>query len=101
MRGAAGSRPRSARSPPSRRRRAGRTLGGGWEDWLARVSAGYPRPAMGAVWSDERRFQRWLDVELAVMAAWVELGVLPAEALDAVRERAVVDAARIGEIERR
>src|SRR5689334_13809701 len=56
---------------------------------------------MGAVWSDERRFQRWLDVEIAVMAAWAELGVVPDEAVHAVRSRAAVDVARIGEIERR
>src|SRR5881392_2262989 len=56
---------------------------------------------MGAVWSDERRFTRWLDVEIAAMAAWAEMGVVPSEAVDAVRERARVDGARIGEIEER
>jgi adenylosuccinate lyase len=56
---------------------------------------------MGAVWSDERRFQRWLDVEIAVMAAWAEVGVVPTEAVDAVRERGRVDVARIQEIESR
>ncbi|HEY6697873.1 MAG TPA: adenylosuccinate lyase [Acidimicrobiales bacterium] len=61
----------------------------------------YTRPAMGAVWSDERRFQRWLDVEVAAMAAWAELGVVPHEAVAAVRERAVIDVPRILEIERR
>jgi adenylosuccinate lyase len=63
--------------------------------------ARYTRPAMGAVWSDERRFTRWLDVEIAAMAAWAELSVVPAEAVAAVRERARVDVARIGEIEER
>jgi adenylosuccinate lyase len=63
--------------------------------------ARYTRPAMGAVWSDERRFTRWLDVEIAAMAAWAELGVVPADAVDAVRERARVDVGRIGEIEAR
>ena len=61
----------------------------------------YTRPAMGAVWSDERRFQRWLDVEIAAMAAWAELGVVPAAAVDAVRARAVVDVDRIAAIEDR
>jgi adenylosuccinate lyase len=56
---------------------------------------------MGAVWSDERRFTRWLDVEVAAVAAWAELGVVPAEAVDAVRSAAAVDVVRIGEIERR
>jgi adenylosuccinate lyase len=61
----------------------------------------YTRPAIGAVWSDERRFQRWLDVEIAAMAAWAELGVVPVEAVDAVRTHARIDVERIGEIERR
>jgi adenylosuccinate lyase len=63
--------------------------------------ARYTRPAMGAVWSDERRFTRWLDVEIAAMAGWAELGVVPAAAVAAVRERARIDVARIGQIEER
>ncbi len=61
----------------------------------------YTRPAMGAVWSDERRFQRWLDVEIAAMAAWAELDVLPAAAVEAVRRDARVDVGRILQIEQR
>ena len=61
----------------------------------------YTRPAIGAVWSDERKFQRWLDVEIAAMAAWSDLGALPAAAVEAVRASARVDVARIGEIEDR
>src|SRR6476646_6747766 len=56
---------------------------------------------MGAVWSDERRFTRWPPYHKKKMAAWAELGVVPAEAVVAVRERARVDVARIGEIEDR
>ena len=56
---------------------------------------------MGAVWSDERRFERWLDVEIAAMAAWAALGVVPQAAVDAVRTRAKVDVLRISDIERR
>ena len=63
--------------------------------------ARYTRSAIGAVWSDERRFERWLDVELAAMEAWVELGAVPAAAVAAVRARAGVDVARILEIEER
>jgi adenylosuccinate lyase len=61
----------------------------------------YTRPEMGAVWSDERRFRRWLDVEIAAMEAWAELGVVPAAAVESVRARATVDVERILEIERR
>jgi adenylosuccinate lyase len=56
---------------------------------------------MGAVWSDERRFQRWLDVEIAAMEAWVDAGVIPPDALAAVVAGARVDVDRILEIERR
>ena len=56
---------------------------------------------MGAVWSDERRFQRWLDVEIAAMEAWVDAGIVPPEALAEVVAHARVDVDRILEIERR
>jgi adenylosuccinate lyase len=56
---------------------------------------------MGAVWSDERKFQRWLDVEIAAMAAWAELEVVPDVAVEAVQANARVDVARILEIEER
>jgi adenylosuccinate lyase len=61
----------------------------------------YTRPDMGAVWSDERKFQRWLDVEIAAMEAWADAGVVPAEAVEAVRANARIDVDRILEIERR
>ncbi|HZA22277.1 MAG TPA: adenylosuccinate lyase, partial [Dehalococcoidia bacterium] len=37
----------------------------------------YSRPAMKRVWSDENKYQKWLDVELAVAEAWTEEGVIP------------------------
>ncbi|MEN8182746.1 MAG: adenylosuccinate lyase [Myxococcota bacterium] len=60
----------------------------------------YTRPEMQAVWSDEARYQRWLDVELAVCEVLAERGVVPAEALRTIRSRARFDVARIEEIER-
>jgi adenylosuccinate lyase len=63
--------------------------------------ARYTRPGMGAVWSDERKQASWLAVELAALDAWVELGVVPAEAVAAIRARAHVDVARAREIEER
>src|SRR4030065_1040056 len=60
----------------------------------------YTRPAMGAVWSDENRYRKWLDVELAVCAAWAELGRIPAESLQKIKEKAAFSAPRIEEIER-
>jgi adenylosuccinate lyase len=48
----------------------------------------YTRPEIGAVWSDERRMQGWLEVELATIEALAEAGAVPAEAAAACRERA-------------
>ncbi len=59
----------------------------------------YSRPSMRAIWSDEGRFQRWLDVELAVCDVLAERGLVPAEAVRTIRERAGFDVARIAEIE--
>ena len=42
--------------------------------------ARYSRPAMAQVWSDERKLEAWLEVELAALDAWAELGVVPADA---------------------
>jgi adenylosuccinate lyase len=54
---------------------------------------------MGRVWSDENRFQKWLEVELAAMTTLAEAGVVPRDAAATVRERARVNVARIHEIE--
>jgi len=48
----------------------------------------YTREAMGAVWTDERRMQGWLEVELAATEAWAAAGRVPQEAAAACRERA-------------
>jgi adenylosuccinate lyase len=60
----------------------------------------YTRPEMGAVWSDENRFRKWLDVELAVCEAWAELGRIPAKSLQKIKEKAAFSVSRIEEIER-
>ncbi len=44
---------------------------------------------MARVWSDERKLAAWLDVELAAVDAWAELGVVPREAAEAIRAGAV------------
>ena len=61
----------------------------------------YTRQEMGAVWTQEARFRAWLLVELAVWEAWCELGMIPAEAMRVIREKADFDLARILEIEKR
>jgi adenylosuccinate lyase len=56
---------------------------------------------MAKVWSDERKLEAWLDVELAALDAWAELGVVPPDAARAVRERAHAPAPeRVAELER-
>jgi adenylosuccinate lyase len=43
---------------------------------------------MARVWSDERKLETWLELELAALDAWAELGVVPADEARTVRERA-------------
>ena len=57
----------------------------------------YSRPRMKRVWSDENKFDRWLDVELAVCEAWTDEGVIPAEDMAKLRG-ARYDSARLYEI---
>ena len=54
------------------------------------VIARYSRPAMSAIWSEEAKLARWLDVELAALEGWVETGAIPREAAAAIRAGAVV-----------
>jgi adenylosuccinate lyase len=59
----------------------------------------YTRSKMGRIWEPENRFRRWLDVELAVVAAMAELGQIPAEAAEEIAARAAFDVSRINAIE--
>jgi adenylosuccinate lyase len=62
----------------------------------------YSRPAMAQVWSDESRLGRWLEVELAALDAWAELGVVPAaDAAEARRGARPPSPARVAELEAR
>jgi adenylosuccinate lyase len=49
----------------------------------------YSRPEMSRIWSDEGRLARWLDVELAALDGWVEVGEVPAEDVAAIRSRSL------------
>src|SRR5579864_1777307 len=60
----------------------------------------YTRPEMGRIFSDENRFEGWLEVELAAAEALAETGEVPMEAARALRRHAGFDVARIHEIER-
>ena len=60
----------------------------------------YARPEMTALWEAESRFSIWLEIETHALDGMVKLGIVPAEAAKAVRERGGFDVARIDEIER-
>jgi len=60
----------------------------------------YTRPEMGAIWTDQNRFQKWLDVEIAVCEVWNELGEIPSDALERIMQKAAFSVPRIDEIER-
>jgi adenylosuccinate lyase len=60
----------------------------------------YTLPEMGAVWTERARFEQMLRVELAVSRAQAARGVVPADALAVIEERASVDPDRIAEIEK-
>ncbi len=57
----------------------------------------YSRPEMAAVWTDQAKYQRWLDVEVAACEAWAELGQIPAEAAAKIRRDASFDVDKINE----
>jgi len=59
----------------------------------------YTNPEMGAIWSEQRRYETWLEVELAAIDAMAEAGIVPADAARDLRAKAGVDVDRIEEIE--
>src|SRR6187399_313806 len=59
----------------------------------------YTNPEMGAIWSDQRRYETWLDVELAAADAMADAGIIPKADAAAMRANAAFDITRIEEIE--
>lgn len=59
----------------------------------------YTRPEMGAIWTDENRYNAWLEVEILACEAWAELGVIPKEDVAKLRANASFSVDRILEIE--
>ena len=59
----------------------------------------YTRPAMGQLWSEQSKFQTFLDVEIAVCEVQAELGKIPKDALAEIKEKAKFDIPRMHEIE--
>src|SRR5919108_5084739 len=54
---------------------------------------------MGRLWSDDARYERWLEVELAALEAWEAVGNVPSGTAAACRATARTDAARIAELD--
>ena len=59
----------------------------------------YTRPEMAALWTDKKKYECWLEVELAADEAWSKLGHIPAEDVEKLRKNAKFDLDRIAEIE--
>ena len=59
----------------------------------------YTLPEMGTVWTEQAKFQSWLDVEIAACEANLQLGKIPESAMKEIREKAKFDPKRILEIE--
>src|SRR5206468_5863255 len=57
----------------------------------------YSRPEMAAVWHDQNKYQRWLDVEIAACEAWAEIGQIPLAAAAKIRREAAFDLDKINE----
>jgi adenylosuccinate lyase len=59
----------------------------------------YSRAEMEKVWSEEQKYEIWLEIELAILKARAELGEIPIEAAEKIEQEAEVDLKRIKEIE--
>lgn len=60
----------------------------------------YTRPEMARIWTEQRKFETWLQIELVVCEVLSELGEIPKEALNEIREKARFDTKRIEELEK-
>jgi adenylosuccinate lyase len=60
----------------------------------------YTKPEMAQIWTDQRKYETWLEIELTVCEALSRLGKIPVEAVEALRQKARFDVKRIEEIEK-
>ncbi len=60
----------------------------------------YTLPGMGGIWTEENRYRKWLDVELAVCEAWAKLGRIPPSSLKTIKAKAGFSIERIDAIEK-
>lgn len=59
----------------------------------------YSRPEMRQIWTEENKYQAWLEVEILACEAWAKLGIIPEEDVQAIRANARINVERIYEIE--
>jgi adenylosuccinate lyase len=59
----------------------------------------YTHPEMGRIWSEERRYETWLQVEIVAAQVMAQAGIIPHDAARDIRDRARFDVARIAAIE--
>jgi len=62
--------------------------------------ARYTLPEMGNIWTDENKFRKWLEVEIAVCEVHAEMGTIPLEAVEIINKKARFEVERIQEIEK-
>lgn len=60
----------------------------------------YTNPEMGRIWSEQRRYETWLQVEVAAAEAMADAGIVPQDAARDLRDHGAFDIARIDEIEK-
>ena len=60
----------------------------------------YTRPEMGAIWTEENKYNAWLEVEILACEAWAEIGDIPKEDIVLLRKNASFNVERILEIEK-
>ncbi len=60
----------------------------------------YTLPEMGAIWTLQNKFQKWLDVEIAVCEVHAEDGIIPTDALEQIKSKAAFTVERVNEIEK-
>jgi adenylosuccinate lyase len=61
--------------------------------------ARYTRPAMAAIWSEQRKYENWLTVEIAATTTLARAGIVPTSAVESLKQRASFTIERIHEIE--
>jgi adenylosuccinate lyase len=60
----------------------------------------YTRPEMARIWTEERKYETWLEIELLACEAMAQIGKVPIEAVKEIRAKARFDAGRVNEIEK-